>query len=126
VSDTEETTPTIIVPVPSDRLWFDPRVIMAACDVQYSTIDLTLTAITLLAPADPTRVAIGIMLPRTITPLSGYGPWPDPDQWSLAGFASGQMAWFDVHKYLNMVNLAWYCFGDGTTLARVVTVRRNT
>lgn len=124
--DTEETTQTIIVPVPSDRLWFDPRVIMSACQMTTQDIDTATGVITMVATADASRVAIGFsLLAGTIGTLD-VGPWTDPDIASFVRINGGVPQWFYLHEHLNVVCQEWFGVSLVGASVRVTTIRRNT
>lgn len=124
--EAEETTQTIIVPVPSDRLWFDPKVIAVACDLVINDVDLTTGNPVLIATEDSSRVAIGIALPSGIVTGLSYGPWSDPQNYAQKLTSPPLIDWYYLHEHLNLVQHAWYAFAGAAPTLRVITVRRNT
>lgn len=117
--------PPRVEAVPSDRAWFDPRLMLAATQFAYRDVTVPAGVPGVVAVADPTRVAVGFWLTSTLTIGLFVGPWPDPQNGGVA-LANNQAAtWFDVRQHLILPTLAWYAYAPGGSTIRVSTVRRT-
>lgn len=115
-----------VVAIPSDRAWFDPRLMIAATETTISDVPVTAGQIATLAVPDPTRIAIGFGINESVVGDVQLGPWPDVDVTNLitSGTLAGA-AWFDLQNYFGLVGLAWYGLPTANGFIRVITVRRN-
>lgn len=116
--------PPRVIPVPSDRLWFDPRLITAA--TQLKTTDYTGAAgqVILVAPSNPGRMAVGFAAPQ----MGGsqlVSPWPDVNVWLGITVAPGnEFKWYDLFRYTALVTGPWYAYSTTGIQIRVLEVFR--
>lgn len=114
-----------VIAVPSDRLWFDPRLQGAACSVQMSTVVFAGLGTLPAAPANPRRWAIGFFqgtAPQSII----CAPWPDVATFSFQAIAIGSaLLWFKLFDYGPLILNSWWINAPGATTVRVVELIRN-
>jgi hypothetical protein len=119
------TPPTRATPSPSDRIWFDPRVIVGSCEFIPTDITLTGATPTLLAKNNPRRVALGFVYPVGAVNTLNVGPWTNPNVFAFDNLQPVSSKWYYLHVHLNMVCVEWYGFSGTTDTVRVIEIRRR-
>lgn len=125
MSDNPVTPDTKSYPYPSDRIWFDPRLILANCSILQSDVAIPMTTNKMVAPARSNRWAIGMFQPTTITQCS-YAPWPDVDAFVVdITSLTNTIKWFKLFDYGPLVANSWWVRGSSAFTLRVVEILRN-
>lgn len=109
----------------SDRIWFDPLLIGAATQQQFSTVTFAGIGVQQVAPANARRWAIGFFqstAPQAIV----ASPWPDVATFSFGSLQIGANAlWFKLFDYGPLILNGWWISAPGATTVRVVELLRN-
>lgn len=113
-----------VIAVPSDRVWFDPRPIIAACQVRVTPVTLIAGSAVQLCNINPRRVALGLTYPVGATNSLTHAPWDDPTLYPYGNILPGVTAWYYLHVHLNLVTYAWYGRSGDTSIVRVTEVTR--
>lgn len=112
--------------LPSDRAWFDPRLIGVVTRPLFRTVSVAMNTITLVAKPDPSRMFLLVA-----TAAGGFGsgslaPWSDPDAFAPFTFsASTSLARISLFEWPGLVQVGWYIFSAAAQSYRVVEVLRN-
>lgn len=126
MSDVPDRVERVYVPVPSDRAWFDPRLLLAACRVYTTDVVVPGGNPKQLAPADPNRVAIGFVgQPAGFGDLA-YAPWPDPQNFGVSPANPIAINLYTVHEHLVLPQMEWWGRSLAGITVRVITITRNT
>lgn len=110
--------------IPSDRAWFDGRLITAATVVTSADVVVQANVNTRLLTPDPARIWVGIFPGGGGLGTSNLGPWPDVDVFifkQLTGLAPFTLTLFDSGS---LVGAWWWIRCTGITTVRTVSVRR--
>lgn len=111
--------------IPSDRAWFDARLLTLNLERTITDIVLAAGTITQVASQDPMRVQITFA--AAINSIGGMSiaPWPEPDRHHL-GIVTAQVAQtFKIFDFPLDVQQAWYVFDQGGGTIRIITIRRR-
>lgn len=123
-----ETPRTVLtpLPVPSDRLWFDPAAVGRSLVPRMSTFTAVGGVAEKAAPFNPMRWAVGFML------QSGGGfnarVFPDPSVETSFGveLSSSVLSWFNLTTYGPLVSSDWWLFASPLAVIQVVEIVRVT
>lgn len=112
------------VPVYSDRAWFDPRLMLAACEQKTRDVAVPMFTNFQIAVADPLRVAIGFCAAPGVFGSISIGPWPDPNLFSYFNTNLQTAAWVTVRDNLTLPTSEWWASAAAGATLRVIEIRR--
>lgn len=112
-------------PFPSDRMWFDPRLVTANCSIVLTDFDVNSPNPMLVAAANSRRWMIGFAQPQLATNIR-FAPWPDVDKFMYG--VTDPSSRVQVYKLFDvgiLVCNSWYALAGGIANLRVIEVLRN-
>jgi hypothetical protein len=114
-----------VKPIPSDRAWFDGRLITSATYQRRTRLQITGGTQGVIAPANSNRVAIGIS--RT---TGGFGsffaaPWTEPNIDKFLALPADTIAWFTIFDYFSLIGNVWYLFASTTETFNITEILRT-
>lgn len=121
----QDTSHPNVIAVPSDRMWFDPRALLANTQYVFTDVLCTLNITRVLIASNVRRWGIGIARAPSAGTIN-YGPWPDPDLFVAgAGGISDSFPFFTLFNHGVIVCNAWSILSATTQTVRVVELIRN-
>lgn len=118
--------PFKLVPVPSDRAWFDPKLMMASTEWRQSDVPLANNVVTQVIAASPVRIMLGFAFYKLGSPDLEISPWPDWATFQGWILASNRSLWFTLFENGQLVNQAWYTNSVGAdSFVRVIEILRR-
>lgn len=112
--------------VPSDRAWFDPRLMMAATEWKISDVALPNNVVTVIASPNPLRVYLGFAFSKTGSADLDVTPWPDWTQFQGWLVHSNENRWFSLFEWGQLVCQGWYTNSVGVdAFVRVIEILRK-
>ena len=120
---TERSQPTIAYP--SDRLWFDPRVIVANTYQVFVDVVIPSNTSTQILKPNINRVMFGFATTATASTLN-ISPWPDVDTvafFSLSPSTNQKM--FTLFDFGPLITFGWYGFSGIGVTARMIEILRK-
>lgn len=125
MSDNPVTPDIKSYPYPSDRIWFDPRLILANCSVELSNVAITAGTNTNIAPARSNRWAIGFFQ-SVIASGCDYAPWPDVNAYVFdQSSITFTQRWYNLFDYGPIIANSWFARPTAPMTIRVVELLRN-
>jgi len=117
--------PTARVSVPSDRAWFDPRLIAAVTYPQLTEYTIGFGQVVQVAPASTRRWGIMFTLGVLGTGLE-YAPWPDLGTFAFGSVTLGQPnPIYTLENYGPLIQSAWWARYNAGGVVRVVELLRT-
>lgn len=112
-------------PIPSDRLWVDPGLITRICRFSYQNVTVMADTITLIAPNNPKRIALGVTTDNGLITLY-MSPWPDFTNVRLwFDSVTTGTRWYTLRDHLSLVTSDWYGYADTNCAIRVTQIERE-
>lgn len=104
--------------------WADPRALMAQTAFRETILTVNAGFATKAVPADPKRVAIGVMKENVMGGDGWFGPngGTQAHGWYITAFSSDN--WFTIFQHGAMVNEAWYVFDQNGFTYRILEIYR--
>lgn len=116
--------PTVRPAVPSDRAWFDPRLIAAVTFPQLTTVVVPMGQVVAVAPANSRRWGIMFCTNALVAGLE-YAPWPDLDDFAFGSMLVGEPnAIYTLENYGPLIQSSWWARLNAGGNVRVVELLR--
>lgn len=111
--------PPRVIAVPSDRAWFDPRLLTAATSLLQYDYQIQTTVKAQIAVPNPSRIAIAISADISATSCS-VGPWPDVDAiWMFQPTTTQPTGFFNLFQHGLIVCNQWWVLSGNPGMIRV-------
>lgn len=112
-------------PQPTDRLWFDPRVLALNTSLVQTDYTLVGGAVTQIAKPSVRRVMVGFYFTPLATNVN-ISPWPDVNDFAFINYVnSTQLTWFTLFDFGPLVMNGWFALTAFSNTVRVVEITRN-
>lgn len=115
----------LIIPVPSDRLWFDPMALTVNTSIVMTDVVMGMGTVHQIAPQDSRRYSIGFFGPVPLTSIF-VAPWPNVDTLRIGELTNDIPYWFTkLFDHGILVCNEWYGISLSPTTIRRVELIRN-
>lgn len=111
--------------VPSDRAWMDPRLFAANLFTQITDRPADPLTPGVVAPADPSRWAVGFTLAPPAMDGAVVAPFGDVTSGTGYTVEGELIRWFRLTEYGTLVQGAWYAVGGAGSVVRIVEILRK-
>lgn len=113
-----------VIAVPSDRAWFDPRLLVNNSQVLTYNLTIDASGTGMILPYNANRYML--LLSGGIIGTASYAPWPEVSAYAAFGpFNPGatltRVSLFDIGP---IITQAWYVLGSGFDTIHVVETQR--
>lgn len=110
--------------LPSDRNWFDGRLITSVTEPTVSHVQFAGGDTLQLAPANPSRIAIGFFTANLNLTQEAVAPWPEVQDYpfNATGVQIGE--WYTLFDYPGLISNKWFGYFINPVLVRVVDIAR--
>lgn len=108
--------PIRTVAVPSDRAWFDGRLITGSLKVVTTDVAFAANTVTRIAKLSSNRVYLAFTTGSALLPNCNIAPWNDPQTWPWTAMQQLVTVEFRLFNQMALVTGEWYlqCGGAGT------------
>lgn len=113
-----------VVAIPSDRAWFDPRLINLATQIRTTDYAGAGPFPAIVLPADTRRMMVGFF-PNQASNLFEVSPWPDVDQFPLIQVQTPPTIFMlSIFDWGPLISNSWYGMGSGVGSTRIIEILR--
>lgn len=121
-----QTTRPSRVAIPSDRAWFDPRLITLSVMVEPGPIVVPPNEVFRVAKLNPERVALSVMLGAAAVANPYIAPHNQPDSFPWKTLSAGEVFHITLQDGLALITGEWYMhIAAGATIMVIEQIRRG-
>lgn len=93
---------------PTGTIWLDGRAVTALTEVETKTVAAQSFPNNILLPANPSRIAVGVMLAASGAGGDIVGPYTNLVNFPFSQLSPGVLRWFNIKDYPGLIGNTWY------------------